>query len=409
MPPRGGSRTRYACYAITTPGLEAITGAELGALGHAVRSETGGIAFHADPTQLVAANLELRTATRIIVRIGLFEARAFHDLELRSKRIPWEAYAAPGTPVRFRVTSHKSKLFHQDAIAERLLASVQDRLGSEVSTAPGGEDHDGPGALEGAANEQLFVVRLAHDTCVISADSSGALLHRRGYRVAGGKAPMRETLAAAMLLGIGWDGSEPLLDPFCGSGTIPIEAALLARRIAPNLPRALRGDFACLRWPAFDKAAATPVVEGALERGLPASPVPIVGSDRDPGAIAGAKANALRAALPEIEFQVGPFSAVNPPEPAGWMVTNPPYGVRIGEQKRLRALYAQLGKLKRTRLSDWKLAMLESQREVRRFTGLAMQEVLSTRNGGIRVRLVTTGRLDPAAPGAGPSPPATRW
>jgi len=391
MSPGKVSPTRYACYAITAPGLEEVTAAELRALGLQVRSETGGIGFHADPTQLVAANLELRTATRVIVRIGKFEARAFHDLEIRAKRIPWEAYAAPGTGVRFRVTSHKSKLFHQDAIAERLLASVQHRLGSGAGASFAAGDDDELEDHVKAGEEQLFVVRLAHDTCTISADSSGTLLHRRGYRVAGGKAPMRETLAAAMLLGIGWDGREPLLDPFCGSGTIPIEAALLARRIAPNLPRALRGDLACLRWPAFDKAAAKPAIEQAQANILPVRPVPIAGSDRDAGAIAGARANAARADVSEVEFNMAPFSAVDPPEPPGWIVTNPPYGVRIGEQKRLRALYAQVGKLMRTRWSGWKLAMLESQREVRRFTGLTMREVGSTRNGGIRVRLVTSG------------------
>lgn len=387
MPPGKRLGTRYDCYAITSPGLEAITGAELQALGHPVRIETGGIGFHANPTELVAANLELRTATRVIVRIGQFEARAFHDLEIRAKRIPWEAYVAPGHPVRFRVTSHKSRLFHQDAVAERLLASVQQRVGSGVGIASAGDDDEAPEAGE-RANEQLFVVRLAHDTCTISADSSGSLLHRRGYRVAVGKAPMRETLAAAMLLGIGWDGDEPLLDPFCGSGTIPIEAALLARRIAPNLPRALRGELACLHWPAFDKTAAKPAIERAQERVRPVSPIPIAGSDRDAGVIAAARANAQRADVPEVEFSVGPFSAVQPPEPPGWIVTNPPYGVRIGEQKPLRALYAQLGKLMRTGLSGWKLAMLESQREVRRFTGLTMKEIASTRNGGIKVRIV---------------------
>ncbi|MEP7325885.1 MAG: hypothetical protein ABI836_08055 [Gemmatimonadota bacterium] len=389
MPP-GNASTRYNCYAITAPGLEAITGAELRALGHSVRSDTGGIGFHADPTQLVAANLELRTATRIIVRIGQFEARAFHDLELRSRRIPWEAYAAPGTPVRFRVTSHKSKLFHQDAIAERLLGSVRHRLGSAVRATSVGGDDDEPGAHESAADEQLFVVRLINDTCSISADSSGALLHRRGYRTAGGKAPMRETLAAAMLLGIGWDGTESLLDPFCGSGTIPIEAALIARHIAPNLPRALQGDLACLRWPAFDKAWGRPAIERAQERALPSSPVLITGSDRDAKAIVGARINAQRAQVSEIELQVAPLSAAPLPAPPGWMVTNPPYGVRIGEQKRLRALYAQWGKLMRSEWSGWKLAMLEAQREVRRFTGLTMDEVISTRNGGIKVRLVTS-------------------
>lgn len=383
------SSTRYSCYAITTPGLEEVTGAELRGLGHSVRPETGGIGFHADPTQLITANLELRTASRVIVRVAQFGARAFHDLELRGKRIPWEAYVAPGSVVRFRVTSHKSRLFHQDAIAQRLHESVEHRLGTAMR-APAGPEDDESGDHGDDSPVQLFVVRLAHDHCIISADSSGALLHRRGYRVAVGTAPMRETLAAAMLLGIGWNGSAPLLDPFCGSGTIPIEAALLARRMAPNISRTEKGELACLRWPAFDRSAANEPVAQARARALPVSPVRIAGSDRDAGVIEAARANAERAGVSEIEFGVAPFSTVQPPGSAGWIVTNPPYGVRIGEQKRLRALYAQLGKLMRSRLSGWKLAMLEAQREVRRFTGLTMREVLATRNGGIRVRLVTS-------------------
>lgn len=371
--PASGSRTRYSAYAITAPGLEPITGAELEALGHSIRSETGGIAFQADPTQLVTANLELRTASRILVRIAQFDARAFHDLELRAKRIPWEAYVARGTAVRFRVTSHKSRLFHQDAIAQRMMESVEHRVGA------------------GGSGEQLFVVRIAHDNCIVSADSSGALLHRRGYRIEAGQAPMRETLAAAMLLGIGWDGSEPLLDPFCGSGTIPIEAGLIARRIAPNLDRGEKGEFACLRWPAFDKASVGLVLDRARENVLPALGVPITGSDRDGDVILAARANAARAGLTGIDFQVQSLSAVVPPDAPGWIVTNPPYGVRIGEQKRLRALYAQLGNLMRTRFAGWKLAMLEYQREIRRFTGLTMEERLATRNGGIRVKLAVNG------------------
>lgn len=408
MPPAPDSaRTSYSCYAITAPGLEAITGAELGGLGYHRRVETGGISFRADPAGLVRANIELRTASRVIVRIAHFDARSFSLLESRARRIPWDAYVAPGTVVRFRVTSHKSKLYHQDAIAERLLESVEHRVGSVVRDDGLDDDEDPhprslapvPGA--GARGRGLFVVRFAHDQCTISADSSGALLHRRGYRVVGGKAPMRETLAAAMLLAVKWDGSEPLLDPFCGSGTIPIEAALLARRMAPNLGRALDGELACLQWPAFQRDAASRPVEEAQARVRPL-PVPVVGSDRDGEVLAGARGNAARAGVPEIEFREAVLSAVAPPAPSGWVITNPPYGVRLGDEKKLRGLYGQLGQLMRGRLAGWKLAMLETHRGSRRFSGLTMNDVWAARNGGIKVRLVTAGY--PSAPASAAHP-----
>jgi putative N6-adenine-specific DNA methylase len=394
MPPAPDpSRTSYACYAITAPGLEAITSAELGALGYKGRVETGGISFRTDAAGLVRANIELRTASRVVVRIGHFEAGSFSLLESRARRIPWDAYVAPGSLVRFRVTSHKSKLYHQDAIAQRLLESVAHRVGS-VSRSDGDDDEEG----DSAGSEQLFVVRFAHDQCTISADSSGALLHRRGYRLAGGKAPMRETLAAAMLLAVGWDGAEPLLDPFCGSGTIPIEAALLARRIAPNLGRALARELACQHWSAFHADAAARPLEEAQARVRPSLAVPIVGSDRDGEVIAAAGANAARAGVPEIDFRVAVLSAVDPPPAPGWVVTNPPYGVRLGDEKKLRGLYGQLGQLMRGKLLGWKLAMLETHRGIRRFSGLTMNDVWAARNGGIKVRLVTSGyRSAPAA------------
>jgi Predicted N6-adenine-specific DNA methylase len=169
--------------------------------------------------------------------------------------------------VEFRVTSRKSRLYHQDAVAQRMMGAVAARL----SGIPAGGD-----------SPQEFIVRLFRDECTVSADASGDLLHRRGYRLASGKAPLRETLAAAMLAAAGWDRVAPLLDPMCGSGTIPIEAALLARRVPPGLGR----GFAFERWPGFDADAWEAVRATARGRILPQAPSPIQGSDRDAGAVA---------------------------------------------------------------------------------------------------------------------------
>lgn len=378
------ARTSYSCFATAAPGLEEIVGAELRALGYQGRVEIGGVAFRTDSPGLIRANIALRAASRIVVRINHFEAPSFSLLEARARRIPWEAWLAPGASVRFRVTTHKSRLYHQDAIAQRMIEAVAHRIGGVGASADLADEENGDGS------ERLFIVRLAQDQCMVSVDSSGALLHRRGYRHYGGKAPIRETLAAGMLLAIGWNGGEALLDPFCGSGTIPIEAALLARRMAPNLPRAIGRELACQQWPSFQESASGPVIDQAVSQALPAGSVPILGSDRDGAAIDGARFNAARAAVSEVEFRTASLGAVVPPAASGVVVTNPPYGVRIGDEKKLRGLYGQLGKMMDTRLSGWKLAMLETHRGLRRFSGLTMQDVLATRNGGIKVRLVTS-------------------
>jgi hypothetical protein len=190
-------------------------------------------------------------------------------------------------------------------VAERVVAAIAHRVGGS----PSWEGADEEDAADSDA-AQLFVVRLFHDSCTVSADSSGALLHRRGYRLATAKAPLRETLAAAMLLGAGWDGSAPLLDPMCGSGTIAIEAALLARRIPPGLRR----RFAFERWPGFEPAPWRRALDAARSGIRERAPGPIHASDRDAGAIEAARANAERAGVAEdLTLARAAIAAVEPP------------------------------------------------------------------------------------------------
>jgi putative N6-adenine-specific DNA methylase len=232
----------------------------------------------------------------------------------------------------------------------------------------------------------LFVVRVHRDVVTISADSSGELLHRRGYRQAGGKAPLRETLAAAMLLGAGYDGSAPLLDPFAGSGTIAIEAALLARRIAPGLQR----RFAFERWPSFDRSSWTTVRDEAVGRIRAPAPAPIHGSDRDAGAVGAARGNAERAGVAgDVWFREAPVSDLSAPDRPGFLVSNPPYGVRLGETRDLRDLFARLGAVARARCRGSRLALLSADEALERQLGLELSVRWRSSNGGIPVRLVT--------------------
>ncbi|HYH78257.1 MAG TPA: hypothetical protein VEX86_00620 [Longimicrobium sp.] len=380
---------RLPIFAITAPGLEPLCAAELRTLGVAAAPEPGGVAWAGGMDELYRANLWLRTASRLVVRAATFRARTFIELERHGKRVPWERWVAPGARVRLRVTSKKSKLYHEGAIAERLLGFIEDRVGGlgAAQAAKGAEDED----VE-AGDEQLFIVRVVRDEFTVSADSSGALLHFRGYRQAVAKAPLRETLAAAMLLGSGWSGDSPVVDPMCGSGTLPIEAALIARRIAPGLAGAAREPrrFACTAWPGHDAEEWQRAVDEARAAIVPSSPVPILGSDRDAGAIEAARANAERAGVAgDVDFDVRPVSAIEPPAGPGLLIANPPYGMRVGESDALRSLYAAVGKTARARAPGWALALLGADRKLEGQVGLPFTERFRTSNGGIPVRLVT--------------------
>jgi putative N6-adenine-specific DNA methylase len=370
---------KHACYAITPPGIEGLAAAELRALGILPdETEFGGVAFTATTRQLYVANLELRTASRILVRLSEFPARAFYELERKAKRVPWADVLPLGAPVRFRVTSRKSRLYHEDGIAERLLESMNAQRSTVGGTGPDDDEAGDP-------NAQLFVVRIVRDLVTISADSSGELLHRRGYRLATAKAPLRETLAAAMLLGAGYDGTVPLLDPFCGAGTIPIEAALIARRIAPGLRR----HFAFERWPGFDSAGFAELRADATLRILPTAPAQIVGSDQDTGAVVASHANAERAGVAaDVTFREAPLTDLAPLAGSGLLITNPPYGVRVGKGGDLRDLYARLGALFTGHRSEWTLAMLSADSVLERECGLSFSTRWESNNGGLRVRLV---------------------
>jgi putative N6-adenine-specific DNA methylase len=344
----------------------------------------GGVAFAGNIEQVYRANLCSRVASRVVVRVARFHADSFHELERRAKKIPWEEYLTPGMPVKFRVTCRKSRLYHSDAVAERFAEAAARRVPGISAARSKESSDDNESVEEDAATSQLFIVRLTHDDCVVSADSSGELLHRRGYRLATGKAPVRETLAAAMLIASGWDRVSPLVDPMCGSGTIPIEATLLARGIPPGLNRV----FAFQRWPTYREETWEALKEANL--GKDGQSGSILASDRDDGVVKSALANAERAGvLDGIQFSTKAMSHVDPPEGPGWIVTNPPYGARVGETHALRNLYSQFGKILKQKASGYSVSMLSADRKLERMIGIPLETTFSTRNGGIPVRLVS--------------------
>ena len=415
-------------FCASAPGLEALLLAEVRALGLDGTAGPGGVALAGDAEVLARLNLWLRTCSRVLVRLGSFEARRFPELVHKATALPFARVLRRGQAVALRVTCRKSKLYHSDAVAERVHAAIEARLGGACPLVSAGGEGDGDdaageadtipdmvaqpkaappsaNALPGGAPPQLLLVRFDHDVCTISADSSGALLHRRGYRTLLSQAPLRETLAAALLLAASYRGG-PLLDPCCGAGTIPIEAALIALHRAPGLSRA----FAFERWPGHD-AKLLARLRVAARRGerapiqMPGEPTgqpgqsgffgEISGSDLDARAIDAARANAERAGVAGmVRFEVHPLQQLRAPRSldgaplgAGLLACNPPYGKRVGEVGDLRALYAALGVAAREELPGWRAALICADPALAAATGLELHEQCRTQNGGTPVTI----------------------
>jgi putative N6-adenine-specific DNA methylase len=364
-------------FAVSAPGVTPFTMAELHELlpDASPVSEPGGVSFQGGTTELYRANLHLRTSTRILARLGnFFRAETFEELEERSARLPWERFLHPGQPVSMRVTCHKSRLYHSDAVARTLMSGMAKRVGRSSPLEPSNEENtDNPA--------QLIVARISEDICTISIDSSGLPLYKRGYRQAVAKAPLRETLAAALILASGWDRVSPLLDPFCGSGTIPIEAALLAGGIPPGIHR----RFTFMDWPDFDENLWRSVYDTPIEK---STQIPqIQGSDRDAGAVKMAQANAGRAGVAKyVKFSHTAVSGIEPSNQPGWVVTNPPYGLRVSPGHDLRDLYAQFSNTLRKKCPGWHICVLCSDPVLLGQMGMEMDTSFRLVNGGVSVR-----------------------
>jgi putative N6-adenine-specific DNA methylase len=381
---------------VCVPGLEHLCQAELRRLG--VRPKPAGpglLEFEGNTRQLYAVNVWLRTASRVVVRLAKFRATDFVHLQEHAARIPWNDWIEPGRAPAFRVTSTESKLYHTKAIAQRL---------HQVSLPPSiGEP------------EQLFIVRIHRNTVTISVDASGDALHHRPWRTELGEAPLRTTMAAAALMACDWSGSTPLIDPFCGSGTIAIEAALMARGLPPGGER----EFAFHRWPMFDTGAWASVagsVQAAYQAVAAGDDVgpEIVATDRDPTAVAMALGNAHRAEVADmmtVERRVVSHLKGRPDR--GLLLTNPPYGKRMGTD-RLTGLYRRLGAISRERLPNFDLAVITSHVKLARAADRGLRSIAGFRHGGLAVELYHrpagageaekgsgTGESDQVADGAG--------
>ena len=345
---------RLSWFAVVTPGAEEAAAQEARrVLGSGVTVVPGGLELAGPLAIAMRANLVLRIPTRLLLRLGQVRAREFGKLRHALARLPWEQVLPPDAALRITATASHCRLYHTGALDETVRAAIGDRTGHAPEKAAG----DATSAAATAV-APLVLVRGIDDVWTISVDSSGERLNRRGWRIEAGEAPVRETLAAALLELGGWAPGQALVDPMCGAGTIPIEAATAALGLPPGLQRA----FAFERWPALDDAGRTEwdaIKQRARADRRDTLEAPIVASDRSAEAIATSRDNAARAGVAaQVVFEQRPLAEVVAPAATGLFVANPPYGARLGARRDLPALYREVGGILRGRFSGWRAAVV---------------------------------------------------
>jgi putative N6-adenine-specific DNA methylase len=338
--------------AATTFGLEAVVSRELKQLGYDKQStEDGKVTFEADALAITRANLWLRSAERVLVQVGQFEAFDFGQLFDRTKVLPWEEWLPENAYFPVRGKSVRSQLHSTPDCQAIVKKAIVERLKQRYRKVWFQEN--GP--------TFTIEVSLLKDRATLTIDTTGPGLHKRGYRKLVGEAPLKETLAAAMIQLSYWNSGRMLLDPFCGSGTIPIEAALLGRKLAPGLHR----TFAAEEWPTLPREVWQHTRDEARAAALPKLDAPILGSDIDEHAIKLARHHATLAGVAaDIRFEHRDFARVTSDElqPYGCLIANPPYGERLGELAEAEALYQRLGTFC-NRLDGWSIYVLTSHKE----------------------------------------------
>lgn len=364
----------FEIFLATAPGLEGLLYEEVRGKGFkSTKAIKGGVTIQGGWPEVWRANLWIRGASRILARIASFEVLHLAQLEKRASDIPWMETLNPDISFRVDVSCSKSRIYHSDAAKERIERAI-----ARSMRAPASQDA-----------EITVMARIERDICTISVDTSGDLLHKRGFKELVNKAPMRENMAALFLQQCGYNGTEPVFDPMCGSGTFVIEAAEIAARLNPGRAR----NFA------FEKLVTFDAIEWKKMRNVERQPntdFHFYGSDRDEGAVTMSIANAKRASVSNFTiFQQKTISDISPPCSApGLVIVNPPYGTRIGDKKKLLPLYQTLGDVLRARFSGWRAGIITTDASLANSTGLPFITPSSpVQHGGLRVTLFQTKAL----------------
>lgn len=375
--PRGGA-PGLDLLATASKGLEDVVASEIRGLGLAVlRTSPGLVAFRGRREDAWRACLHLRAARRVLLPLGSFEAPDAGALYDGARGLPWAEVLTPRHTFAVEASIRDSAFTHSGYVALKVKDAVADALRDRRGARPD---------VDRADPDVAVVVHLEGTRCSISLDASGGPLHKRGYRVKSVHAPLNETLAAGILLLAGYDGAAPFADPFCGSGTFLVEAALIATRTPPGLLR--RRPFGFQRWPGYDDRSFQRLVREAEARiTLPACR--IEGTDREKAAIAAAAANAAAAAMGAfIRVRPAPLHAFSAPGDGGVLATNPPYGDHSGAGEDLTALYRQLGDVLKQRCPGWKAYVLTGDPALGKQIGLRPSRRIPLFNGPLECRLL---------------------
>jgi 23S rRNA (guanine2445-N2)-methyltransferase / 23S rRNA (guanine2069-N7)-methyltransferase len=352
------SAARSTFFVTCARGLEPLLHAECKELELAkLERQVGGVRFEGTLADAWRANLWLRTAIRVLMRLVRFEALDGDQLYARAGEVDWTRWFAPGASFVVDAQTHRSALDHSQFVAQRVKDAIVDQLRARTGVRPS-VDKEHP--------DVVVHVHLFSDRCTLSLDTSGDSLHKRGWRRFQGRAPLAETTAAAVVLLSGWDRRSPLVDPFCGSGTLLVEAALLAAGRAPGL---FRESFGFERFPGHD-AAAWARLRAETERvGALPKKLQLVGVERDTATLAGARENLASAGLSErVELIEGCAEEYNYKRGwNAWIVTNPPYGERIGDRREVERTLRALGARLAERCAGWRIAMLASDAQLFEF------------------------------------------
>lgn len=354
-------------------GLEAVLKKEVYDLGYEIiKVEDGKVTFLGDEEAICRANIFLRTAERVLLKVGEFKAKTFDELFEGTKALPWEMYIPEnGKFWVAKATSIKSQLFSPSDIQSIMKKAMVERMKQQY--------HRSWFSEEGSAYP--LRVTIMKDLVTVGLDTSGDSLHKRGYRLSTGKAPITETLAAALILLTPWNSDRILVDPFCGSGTFVIEAALMGMKIAPGIHR----TFLASNWDNLIKPKewkeAFEEAKDLIERGLK---MDLQGYDMDGEMIRIARENAKRAGVAEqIHFQQRPVSALSHPKKYGFIITNPPYGERIGTQESVQEVYTEFGKQFRA-LDSWSAYVITASEHAEKYLGKKADKNRKIYNGMMR-------------------------
>jgi putative N6-adenine-specific DNA methylase len=371
---KGEIMGKYQLIATAAMGLESLVAKEVRALGYDCEVENGKVIYTGDETAIARSNLWLRTADRVKIRVGEFKALTFDELFEKTKALPWEKFLPENAEFPVIGKSVKSTLFSVSDCQAIVKKAVVERLKKHYNRSTWFEENGAFYRIE---------VALLKDIATITIDTSGQGLHKRGYRVDQGEAPLKETLAAALVMLTNWKPDHPFMDPFCGSGTIPIEAALIGQNIAPGFNR----EFASEGWDWMPENVWDDARTEAEDLANYNQPLDILGTDIDHRMVKIAQENAFEAGLGDlIKFKQMQVRDISTPKEYGVIVGNPPYGERIGDKPEVEQMYKEMGQAF-SKLDTWSIYILTSNEEFEQFYGRRATKKRKLFNGFIRTDL----------------------